>query len=167
MLFRLPRPLRAISFWAALLLAFPVVSASAQGTPPQIDRNDFEAILEIARGYGEADLTSIENGDPVIVGDINGTAYQLFFLECEDNRDCGVLDFYAIWDQRNVALELVNIWNGSQPFNKSYLTPEGLPVVELNVSAIDLTRTRLTDAFDRWTITLAAFPREVLDVASQ
>jgi len=117
----------------------------------------------MAEGYGEAELTVVENGDPVIVGNINGTAYQLFFLGCTDHRDCKILDFYAIWDQRDVELESVNEWNRSQPFNKAYLAEDGLPVIELNVSTQGLTADQLSDAFDRWTIALAEFPREVLD----
>ncbi|WP_233717539.1 YbjN domain-containing protein [Jiella avicenniae] len=124
-------------------------------------------MLDVARGYGEAELTKTESGDPVITGDINGTAYQLFFLDCRDHRDCRTLNFYAVWGTAGVSLELLNRWNALGAYNKAYLTTDGLPVVELNASALDLGRDRLADLFDRWTVTLAAFPREVLGKAGE
>lgn len=161
---------RAAFFAVACLVLSAGATARATDAKPRpqaIEMNDFAAMLDIARGYGEAELVSTESGDPVITGDINGTAYQLFFLDCRDNRDCRTINFYAIWDSAGVSLELVNRWNGLGAYNKSYLTVDGLPVVELNASAIGLSRDRLADLFDRWTVTLAAYPREVLDSASK
>ncbi|NDW03306.1 YbjN domain-containing protein [Jiella pacifica] len=172
----LDRPSRltraAFLAFACLLptLGVPAQAARATETRPaaqSIEANDFAAMLDVARGYGEAELIKTETGDPVITGDINGTAYQLFFLDCRDNRDCKTLNFYAVWDTAGVSLELLNRWNAMGAYNKAYLTTDGMPVVELNASAIDLGRDRLADLFDRWTVTLAAFPREVLDNASE
>ena len=165
-----PARLTRAAFLAAACITTALGSASATETRPAakaIEANDFATMLHIAEGYGEAELTKTETGDPVITGDINGTAYQLFFLDCRDNRDCRTLNFYAIWDSPGVSLELINRWNGLGAYNKSYLTMDGLPVVELNASALDLSRDRLADLFDRWTVTLAAYPREVLDNASE
>ncbi|MBP0616953.1 YbjN domain-containing protein [Jiella mangrovi] len=164
------RVLRASLITSVFLMALPASSAAATEARQDaqgIDRNDFAAILDMANGYGEAELTKTESGDPVITGDINGTAYQLFFLDCHANRDCRTLNFYAVWDGAGVPLELLNRWNAMGAFNKAYLTEGGMPVVELNDSTIDLTRGRLGDLFDRWTVTLAEFPREVLDKAAQ
>ncbi|TFF20715.1 hypothetical protein E3C22_00600 [Jiella endophytica] len=163
------RGLRSAILLAALLSLFagPAPATEARAAAETIDRNDFPAMLDLARGYGEAELTKTETGDPVIAGDINGTAYQLFFLDCRNNRDCRTLNFYAIWDGAGVSLDLVNHWNSLGAYNKSYLTETGMPVVELNASSFDLTRRRLADLFDRWTVTLAEFPREVLDKADQ
>ncbi len=129
-----------------------------------VQADDLSAIVGIALGYGDAELSAIEDGAPVIVGEINGAAYQLFFLACTDEHtDCGVLNFHAIWDVPDVAIDAVNAFNRTQPFNKAYLTADGLPVVELNLSTVGgMTRGQLDDAFERWTIALAEFPREVL-----
>ncbi|MCB8837887.1 YbjN domain-containing protein [Aurantimonas sp. VKM B-3413] len=186
--FRLSRGARfglAPLFLAAAFAYAPVIDAGAAGSkdpdtglpsqPEQAARpaaatdligaNDFDAILKMAKGYGDASLTTVENGDPVIVGTINGTSYQLFFIDCTDHRDCKTLDFYAIWDQRDIDLDTINTWNSVSPYNKAYLTDDGLPVVELNHSTVGLTEAALSDTFDRWTITLAEFPREVLYAA--
>ena len=172
MLDRSTRLLRAILVSMTLLMVWPGFGFATEAKPAEqtaqaIGRNDFVAILDVARGYGEAELTKTENGDPVITGDITGTAYQLFFLDCRGNQDCKTLNFYSVWDGAGIDLNLINAWNAAGAYNKSYLTETGMPVVELNASAIDLTRERLSDLFDRWTVTLAAFPREVLDKADQ
>ncbi|MBO0663833.1 YbjN domain-containing protein [Jiella sp. MQZ9-1] len=168
MLDRSARLLRAALASSLIVVSLPAtIAAATEATAQQpIGQNDLGTVLNIAKGYGDAELTKTESGDPVITGTINGTAYQLFFLECKDHRDCGVLDFYSIWNEPDVPLELVNRFNGMRPFNKAYLTEDGFPVVELNVSSIGLTQARLSDIFDRWTITLAEFPREVLDAAA-
>ncbi len=171
-MFHRPSRLTRAAFLAAAFLtsAVAVHAARATETKPAaqaIGINDLAAMLDVAEGYGEAELTKTETGDPVITGDINGTAYQLFFLDCRDHRDCRTLNFYAVWDTAGVSLELLNRWNAMGAYNKAYLTVDGMPVVELNASAIDLGRDRLSDLFDRWTVTLAAFPREVLDNASE
>ncbi|MEF2552715.1 YbjN domain-containing protein [Aurantimonas sp. A2-1-M11] len=126
--------------------------------------DDLDTILDIAQGYGDADLVKTEIGDPVITGIINGVAYQLFFLDCTDGKDCEVINFYAIWDRPDITLEALNAWNRTQPFHKAYQTEEQLPVVELNLSIRGgVTRTQLTDAYDRWMISLAEFEAQILE----
>lgn len=189
MFFRLPRRLRTGLAAAFLLLASgsPQAMAVAAGSATEADAvapessvkpgadlpgkgseiiaaDDLSAIVGIALGYGVAELSAIEDGDPVIVGAINGVAYQLFFLNCaDDHTACAIMNFYAIWDVQGVAINAINEFNRTQPFNKAYLTPDNLPVVELNLSTVGgMTRGQLDDAFERWTIALAEFPREVL-----
>lgn len=134
--------------------------------PDFILPDDLQAILDIATGYGNAELDKTESGDPVIVGDINGVAYQLFFLDCTRHRSCKVQNFYAIWDTPGVTLDAINDWNRAQPFHKAYLTEDNFPVIELNVSIVGGTpRAQMIDAFDRWTVALAEFQAQVLDPA--
>lgn len=189
MLFRLPRCLRT-GLAAAIFLVgaglapvaiavsvdndlpatkTPVAAGERTGSAkPDISKivqaDDLSAMVGIALGYGDAELSTVEDGDPVIVGEINGVAYQLFFLNCAgDHTGCTIMNFYAIWDVQDVAIDAINGFNRTQPFNKAYLTPDNLPVVELNLSTVGgMTRGQLDDAFERWTIALAEFPREVL-----
>ena len=136
------------------------------GAPDFILPDDLKSVLDIATGYGNAELDKTESGDPVIVGDINGVAYQLFFLDCTEHRSCKVENFYAIWDTPGVTLEAINEWNRAQPFHKAYLTEENFPVIELNVSiAGGTSRSQMLDAFDRWIVALAEFQTQVLDPA--
>ena len=141
-------------------------ASKAIGGPDFILPDDVKSILDIATGYGNAELDKTESGDPVIVGDINGVAYQLFFLDCTEHRSCKVQNFYAIWDTPGVTLEAINDWNRAQPFHKAYLTEDNFPVIELNVSiAGGTSRRQMLDAFDRWTVALAEFQVQVLDPA--
>ena len=131
-----------------------------------IDPGNIEAIARIARGYGDAKATKTESGDPVIVGDLNGVSYQLFFLDCQDKRDCKILNFYAIWNAPGVTLDQLNDWNQVKPFHKAYLSEDGLPVVELNLSAAGgVLRSQLVDAYDRFTVAVAEFQAEVIDTS--
>lgn len=142
----------------------PATRGTAGASSEIIPADDLATMLELAQGYGEAELTTIENGDPVIVGEISGVAYQLFFLNCaDDHTGCAIMNFYAIWDVQDVAISAINEFNRMQPFNKAYLTADNLPVVELNLSTVGgMTRGQLDAAFERWTIALAEFPRQVL-----
>ncbi len=139
---------------------------TAIGAPGLIMPDDLQAIVDIATGYGSAELEKTESGDPVITGEINGVAYQQFFLDCTQHRDCKVQNFYAIWDTPGVTLDAINDWNRAQPFHKAYLTEDNFPAVELNVSiAGGTSQTQMRDAFDRWTVALAEFQAQVLDQA--
>ena len=138
----------------------------ALGAPDLILPDDLQSIVEIATGYGEAKLEKTESGDPVVVGDIDGVSYQLFFLDCTAHRDCKVQNFYAIWDTPGVSLETINDWNRAQPFHKAYLTEDNFPAIELNISiAGGTSRAQMVDAFDRWTVALAEFQAQILDPA--
>ena len=186
-----PRLLRTGLAVALITISAGAVSATAVPTPPAVEEepgllsrsraaksgteaaamtadmlraDDTDTILDIAQGYGEAELVTTETGDPVITGIINGVAYQLFFLDCTDGTDCEVANFYAIWDRPDVALDALNAWNRTHPFHKAYQTEDQYPVVELNLSLRGgVTRMQLNDAFDRWTIALAEFEAQILD----
>lgn len=71
----------------ALSLALP---AQAQTT---IDGGQVDEILNLARGYGSATLETQSNGDPKIEGKIEGVSYQVFFMNCTDNKNCEDLNF--------------------------------------------------------------------------
>ncbi|MER0239476.1 YbjN domain-containing protein [Fulvimarina sp. MAC8] len=138
-------------------------SGEESAVPVIVSADQVDAIRELAEGYGDARVVALDNGDPAIVGDINGTAYQLFFLECEDGKNCGALNFYAIWDVPTVSVGALNVWNRSSPFNKAYLTEENRPVIEMNLPAEGgFVREQLDYIFSQWTIALAEFSREVI-----
>ncbi|EAU42237.1 hypothetical protein FP2506_05346 [Fulvimarina pelagi HTCC2506] len=164
-------PASSQSFVFALLFLFAGVpqalavgeAAESPSGPSIVSTNEVDAIRELAEGYGDARVVELDNGDPAIVGDINGTAYQLFFLECEDGKDCGALNFYAIWDVPTVSVGALNVWNRTAPFNKAYLTEENRPVIEMNLPAEGgFVREQLDYIFSQWTIALAEFSRDVI-----
>lgn len=156
-----PEPVPAVAVATAEDVAdMPAAQAALLST------REIERMLEIARGYGEAEVTETQEGDPVIMGDLNGIAYQLFFLDCASGASggCRVLNFYAIWDVPTVSVGAINAWNRTNPFHKSYITEDNLPVVELNLSAPGsyLTEAQLEDAYSRFTVALASFEAEVI-----
>ncbi|MDY8109619.1 YbjN domain-containing protein [Fulvimarina sp. 2208YS6-2-32] len=135
--------------------------ARAEGEVLHAD--DVDAIRDLAEGYGAARVVELDNGDPAIVGEINGTDYQLFFLECDNGENCGALNFYAVWDVPTVSVGALNVWNRTAPFNKAYLTEQNRPVIEMNLPAKGgFQREQLDYVFEQWTIALAEFARTVI-----
>ena len=161
---------RAALAASLLFAAFPIADAAgavsipvADETPSLIGADDTEAIRAIAEGYGEARIVELDNGDPEIVGDINGTTYQLFFLDCTEGKACEALNFYAVWDVQTVAVGTINLWNRTAPLNKAYLTEENRPVIEMSLPlAGGIAPDQLKYVLDQWTIALAEFPRSVV-----
>ncbi|KQT86053.1 YbjN domain-containing protein [Aurantimonas sp. Leaf443] len=163
----LSRPGRWAAAFACLstiALTVPAPAQPAPERPPLIQPNDVDALAAILEGYGSAEVERTDGGDPVILGTLNGTGYQVFYLDCREGRDCRSASFYAIWNTPGVSLEQVNDWNRSDPFHKAYLTEENFPVLELNVSLVGgLTARNVDDIAERWTVALAKFETTVLN----
>ena len=98
----------------ALSIALPAQAQTVDGS--QVDE-----ILNIARGYGSATLEAQTNGDPKISGKIDGVTYQVFFMNCTDNKNCEDLNFYAGFLDNKQTLEAINAWNRDKRFGKAYL----------------------------------------------
>jgi hypothetical protein len=109
--------LRAALAGAMLMLA-GVAGASGQET---IDGSNADEILNIARGYGSATLTTQDNGDPRLDGKIDGVQYYVLFRNCTNNTACEDLNFYAGFLDNKPTLEAINAWNRDKRFAYAYL----------------------------------------------
>ncbi|WP_158555195.1 YbjN domain-containing protein [Fulvimarina endophytica] len=159
--------LRTLVFSCALAAASSAGAVGETPTAPAaatiLSTDDLDAIVDLAEAYGDARIVELDNGDPALVGEINGTAYQLFFLNCDQAQGCDALNFYAIWDVPTVSVGALNLWNRNAPFNKAYLTEDNLPVIEMNLPASGgFVREQLDEIFGQWTIALADFERNVI-----
>ena len=85
-------------------------SAQAQAL---LTGTDTAEILNAARGYGAASLTTQSNGDPQITGKIDGITYQVYFRNCTNNEDCEDLNFYLGFLDIKPTLAEINDWNYS------------------------------------------------------
>src|SRR5215217_3012102 len=111
--------MKLITFTVGSALAFALtVSAQAQTLITGADTAD---ILNAARGYGSASLTTQSNGDPQISGKIDGVTYQVFFRNCTNNTDCEDLNFYVGYLDLKPTLEVINDWNFNKRFSRAYL----------------------------------------------
>jgi len=156
-----PRYLNAMAalVFLAAACAFAPQVAWAQSL---IDGSDPQAVLNVARGYGSADLDTDSGGDPRIKGRIEGISYTLNFYGCSSGRNCKSLTFYAGWVSDRVSLREINEWNRTKRFSRAYLDHEDDPIVELDVNLDGgVSRRNLDDTFDWWKVTVTAFKRDL------
>lgn len=127
-------------------------SAQAQSL---IDGSQVDEILNAARGYGAATLDSQSNGDPKISGKIEGISYQVFFMNCTDNKDCEDLNFYAGFLDNKQTLEAINAWNRDKRFGKAYLDSDLDAVIEFDINLEHgVSQKNLDAAFSLWSLVL-------------
>ncbi len=147
-------PLR---FCAASAIFLAMLSSTA-GASELIDATKPEEIVNIARGFGAANLETDADGDPQITGRIDGNAYVIFFYGCVEARDCTTLQFSAGWISDDIDLEAINGWNRDHRFGRAYLDGENDPIVELDVNMeFGITRRNFDDTFRVWAAILAGF----------
>jgi len=147
---------------AVTALAFVAISCSCVAWEAQaqslITAANPQAILDIARGYGSAELSTDSENDPLIKGRIDGTSYHVFFYGCSNGRNCKTIDFHAAWSSNRVNLRDVNEWNRTKRFVNAYLDSDDDPNLEMSVNLDSgVSRGNLDDTFDRWTVTLKQF----------
>ena len=142
----------------ALATAFITSPALAQDL---IDAGKPEAILNVARGVGSADLETGSKGEPEIAGRVDGTRYRVFFYGCTKGTNCKSIQFYAGWkhDKKNPStLAQVNSWNQTKRFAKAYLDDQKDPVIEMDVNLEGgVSRKNLEETFDLWIYTMGKF----------
>lgn len=126
-----------------------------------------EKILEIARGFGSAEMETDSDGSPRIRARMAGTLYTVFFYGCEDGKDCTTIQFWMYTDAPPNALVVVNNWNRDRRFGKAYLDDEGDVVVEMDVNLLGgVSAKNLDDTFDWWRIVLERAGEEFPDAQS-
>ncbi|MDB5506598.1 MAG: YbjN protein [Devosia sp.] len=118
---------------------------------------DVDAILDIARGYGDAEIGEQSNGDPkisVTLADVNGkdVTYQVYFRSCDDdNANCEDIQFYAGFLDVQPGIERANEWNLTKRFGKSYIDGDGDACIEWDIDLVaGVSEEYLSGAFDLW-----------------
>ncbi|NOZ32930.1 MAG: YbjN domain-containing protein [Alphaproteobacteria bacterium] len=145
----------------SLVLGAALVAPAAAQTI--LNANDVDEIVNLARGYGSATL-SAGDGNPLIEGRIDGRAYNLIFLNCNDvGENCGDVRFFTNYTNTNATFETMNQWNYDRRFAKAYLTPEGSAVLEWDMDLeFGVTRATMDAAFQIWQVFSVAFDDYIL-----
>lgn len=134
-------------------------SASAQTLLTGADTN---GILNAARGYGAATLTTQSNGDPQITGKIEGITYQVYFRNCTNNEDCEDLNFYLGFLDIKPTLEEINDWNYNKRFSRAYIDQDDDACVEMDLDMVEgVTAEYLDSQFSLWAMVLKQFAEHV------
>jgi hypothetical protein len=143
---------------AILVAALAVPGADAAHAGEMIDATDPAGVLSIVRNFGDAALTKDGMGDPLIEGRIDGKEFVLYFYECEENRDCKSLMFFATWEAEDLTDEMMAEWNREKRFGKAYIDEDDRAAVEMNVNLHGgVTRDNLNDTLDWWRLVLVEF----------
>lgn len=148
-------------FLTALAVSVPAVTAEQK----IITAQDPDAILNVARGYGMANLTRDNQGDPAIEGRMDGKPYNIFFYGCTDGADCQSLQFETGWDEgaEKISLDTINEWNRRKLFVQSYKNKDGY--IRLQMSMIlryGVTEKNLEAYFGVWASSIVDFQNEIL-----
>lgn len=144
----------------SLILGGAMALSAALGVQAQaiVDGTQVEEILNLARGYGAANLETQSNGDPKLAGKIEGVTYHVFFMNCTDNSNCEDINFYAGFLDNKPSLEMINDWNRDKRFGKAYLDSDLDAVIEFDVNLeYGVTRQNLDAAFSVWSLVLDQF----------
>lgn|GEM_PF-1174088 len=132
----------------------------AKVNPGLVDASRPEAVLEIAKGFGLADLDKTEEGTPVIEGRMNGIKYGVHFYGCVENKACTNIQMYSFFEGKRVSLATINAWNAKTRFGKAYIDKDGDVALELSVNLdYGVSRKNLEDTFDWWMLVLGEFQR--------
>ena len=148
------------SMFAGVATTFALaLSAQAQTL---ITGADTAEILNAARGYGAASLTTQSNGDPQITGKIEGVTYQVYFRNCTDGTDCEDLNFYLGFLDIKPSLEDINEWNFNKRFSRAYLDQDQDACVEMDLDLVKgVTAEYLDSQFGLWAMIVGQFADHV------
>ena len=152
----------ALSLWMTCAFA-----AGAMANSDIITASDHEKILEVAKGFGSAELSASSKGTPIIQGRIDGTKYAIWFSGCTDGKSCSTLQFLGIWKTKDFSMEELNKWNAQKVYTRAYLDQDRDLALEMDVfMRYGMTQKNLEEIFDLWKTSLKHFS-ELISVQSQ
>ena len=149
--------LNTILAGAAMTFAMTVTAYAQDLTASNVDD-----ILNAARGYGSATLTTQSNGDPQITGKTDGITYQIYFRNCTDNKNCEDLNFYLGFLDVKPTLEVINDWNLNKRFSRAYLDQDQDACVEMDLDMVKGVNADYLDSqIGLWTLVVGQFADHV------
>ena len=134
--------------------------------PDLVTASDPQSVHQAMTSYAPATLTRTEDGDPVIEAQYpegkDAGGYSVYFIDCEDGKDCRSVLFYTWWDTDEVTLDAVNDWNETSKFGRAYIDEDGNPAVEMSVNLYGgVTRDNFVDSVDWWDVLTSDFSEVV------
>lgn len=129
--------------------------AGAMADSDIITASDQEKILEIAKGFGSAELSSTSKGTPLIQGRMDGIKYAIWFSGCTDGKSCSALQFIGMWKTEDFPMAEVNKWNAQKVYTRTYLDKDQDLTMEMDVfMRYGMTQKNLEEIFDLWKTSL-------------
>ncbi|HRE60024.1 MAG TPA: YbjN domain-containing protein [Micropepsaceae bacterium] len=157
---------------AAFLMGAPVAPASAQavnetgisgpgGQMPSISANDLVAILRELGLPGSTDTDG--NGDPMVVGNIEGINYLVYFQRCNDQKQCFDIRFNASFNfDKRVTLHMMNVFNSRATFGQAYIARDGSVNIDMAATVQGgVSRQYVKEVIDWWKVTVTQFEQNL------
>ncbi|RMA42170.1 YbjN domain-containing protein [Rhodophyticola porphyridii] len=144
----------------ALPFALLTTATLAQdAAPPAQLGTDPGAILEVARGFGAAQMEAADRaGRPLVTGMLNGTRYGVLMYGCDEGDGCDSVQFFATFSESGSTLEFLNQWNADKRFGSAYLQEDGDVILHYSTSIrYGVNQRNFEDTFDVWQVTLNQF----------
>lgn len=145
-------------FLAAMMTAALPTMAAAQD---MITFADPDVLLEIAKGYGSAELGKDSGGDPLITGRLQGMRYSVFFYGCKDGANCRSIQFSAGYTD-DFSLEKANEWNVKYRWLRASSDNGSTFKMDIDLTG-GVTRTYVDAQFERWD----SFVTDIKDFVAQ
>ncbi len=153
--------LSSLVFAAALGASTAGAQSFSQGNV--ILATDLAGIANIASGFGSIEQRTLDNGEPVLVGRIDGVRYAIFFYGCAHEDGCNSIQFYASFDNSQYGPFEVNTWNNDFRYAKATVSSDGEDVLlrwSINMEG-GLTRANLENTIGLWRRMLTEFPDQL------
>ena len=109
------RSIFCASFAAVSFALLPGIAQSAD----VLTTADPDVVLDIAKGFGSATLEKDANGDPKVVGRLQGLKYFIYFYGCKEGLNCRSIQLFAGYTDP-FTVEKANEWNAKYRWLTSY-----------------------------------------------
>jgi len=109
-----------------------------------------------AEGYKAALSKSKTTGNPMIESAASGYNFTIFFYECEQNKNCGSLQFQLSFeDDGGNTPELANKWNKDKRFAQMSVWDDHSLALAYDVTTVGgLNQKNFADVIDWWAVML-------------
>lgn len=136
-------------------------AVAAEKTWERISAEEFLTLMESDGFAGELSVDG--EGDPMVVGRLNGVEYNVYFYDCDMKKRCTSFEFHTAWvNNGSTTMQDMNNWNQSHRFGTAFLDPDGDPAVSYSFLVKGGASTELVkDCLDWWRVIVRDFEKIV------
>jgi hypothetical protein len=126
-------------------LAAPIAARADQTL---ITIADPDVVLDVAKGYGSANMDKDEDGNPKISGRLEGVKYVIYFYGCDKGASCRSIQFSTGYTDPFTA-DKANEWNTKYRWVKAYESDGSNFRMDVDFKG-GITRDNLDANFETW-----------------
>lgn len=150
---------------ATAILTAAAIALPALSTAEQITSQKPDSILSFFQTEGfPVKMGVASDGDPMINVRYYGTDFQIFFYDCQQNKDCMSIQFYSGYrSDGNYTIEQANVWNTQERYSRSFVSENGTAHLEYDIflGQDGVSAGLFSDALGLWLKALKDFERYI------